>query len=126
MPTRLDVIHRALRDLGVTAHDEAATADEAAYAGQTLDALFAEIQVSPGLTFDFTLSGTVPESHFLPLSWCLSARLPNYGAAPPKPWTSALMELKAVNNPYARNMDLNDDDTTTDEEVDDFDRGGFF
>jgi hypothetical protein len=52
MKTRLDVVTRSLRRLGVAAHDEAPTADQIESVGAVYDALLAEILVNAGLTID--------------------------------------------------------------------------
>lgn len=70
--TRLDVITRALRSVGVVAHDETPDSGIAAEAGSVLDALFAEIETAKAVAWDLT---TVPDEAFIPLANLLAAEI---------------------------------------------------
>lgn len=54
MTTRLEVTEQAFRLLGLKAEDQALSADEAAYGGQALDAILAEVgeTLDPGFGAD--------------------------------------------------------------------------
>lgn len=79
MPTRLEVINRAFRILGVKAEDEALTADQVANGGDVLDSLFAELGNEATITW--TLD-TTPEMSFQPLARYLAVELaPEYPPA---------------------------------------------
>lgn len=117
--TRIEVVEAALRRLGVLASDEAITADEIEYSGQTLDALFAELQTSQGLTITWTIE-TVPDAAFLGLANLLAAEVaPHY--ARPSPTTRArgwmrLREALLADN-RADRRDLDEDGIVTAEEA---------
>lgn len=119
-----EVILRALQDIRVTPVGGTALGSDSAYAQQAFDALVAELAIY--MTFDFAFDVDIPESHFLPLAWLLANRLPAYNRPPPVAWNTALMRLRAANNPYVRDMDLNEDATTSEDEIEAFDRGAFF
>lgn len=77
MKTRLDVINRAMRRLGVKAEDEALTADQILNVGEVLDALVEELAEDAGITWT---SNTVPDEVFVPLANLLAAHVgPDYG-----------------------------------------------
>lgn len=80
MKTRLDVINRAMRRIGVKAEDENLTADQFANASEVLDTLLAELagEVTLGFTTD------IPDDLFIPLANLLAAEIaPDYGITPP-------------------------------------------
>lgn len=80
MKTRLDVINRAMRRIGVKAEDETLTADQIASVGEAYDALIAELGTE--LTLSFT-GASVPEKVFLPLANLLAVEIgPDYGVPP--------------------------------------------
>lgn len=108
MATRLDVIERAFRRLGIKAEDEGLTADQLANGGDVLDALYAEVceralQIH-GNVLPFALSN-VPAEAFLPLSNLLVAELAaDYAAQPPVSRSGAMLQLLSVMYPDDRNQ----------------------
>jgi hypothetical protein len=117
--TRLDVIHQALRHLGVLASDTDASADDAAYTGGALDTLFAEIQNTQGITVTWALDAT-PDTAFLPLSRLLAVEVADHFEVPPKEsFARAMGRLRAALIPDDRDdrRDLDDDGTITEAEI---------
>lgn len=77
MKTRLDVLNRAMRRLGIKAEDEALTADQLANVGEVFDSLVDEL--AEEVTFTWT-SASVPDEAFIPLANWLAAEVgPDYG-----------------------------------------------
>lgn len=100
MKTRLDVVTRSLRRLGVAAHDEAPTSDQIDSVGAVYDALLAEILVNAGLTID---PEAVPDEAFIPLANLLAVEIsPDFGGALPQSRGSALLRLLSVLRPDDR------------------------
>jgi hypothetical protein len=80
-----------------------------------------------GCTLTFGIDDTIPSPYQTPLAWMLAARLASiYERTPPVGETTALMRVRAVNNPYIRDMDLDENDATTEGEICAFDRGAYF
>lgn len=99
MPDARDVVRRAFQRLGVIAIDETTQPHDDEFARGVLTALFAEMPISEGMRFDFTLAA-VPESHLMPLALVLAAEIAStYSAVPPVPRATALVRLRAVNRP---------------------------
>lgn len=123
----VDIITDAFRGLGVTAVDEALQAHDYAVGKSKLDALFLELQTSPGMNWSALTVETIPEKYRIPLAQLLGCELaPAYGVSPEVPRATALVRLRAVQNVYTRDMDLDEDGTTTDDEECAFDKGAFF
>lgn len=106
MKTRLDVINRAFRRLGVKAEDENLTADQIANGGEVLDMLFAEANKraldTHGQSFGWNLS-YLPDEAFLPLANLLAAELAaDYSAQPPITRERAMLQLFSVEFPDDR------------------------
>ena len=100
MKTRLDVVTRALRRLGVAAHDEAPTADQIESVGSVYDALLAEITETAG---ESIANNSVPEMVFIPLANLLAVEIaPDYGTPLPQSRGSAMLRLLAVMRPDDR------------------------
>lgn len=59
MRTREDIITTALRRIGVTAHDDDPTADQALIAGEALDSIYDEVNAEAAISW--TLAAGVPE-----------------------------------------------------------------
>lgn len=79
--TRLDVIARAHRVLGVLAVDEAPTADMVDYAGDTLDTLLEELTYSQNVFID---ADDVDDAAFVPLADLLASEISlHYGVNGP-------------------------------------------
>lgn len=106
MATRLDVIERAFRRLGIKAEDEGLTADQLANGGDVLDALYAEaseraLQIH-GAALTFNLSN-VPDKAFLPLANLLCAELAaDYMVQAPVSRSGAMLQLLSVMYPDDR------------------------
>lgn len=118
----------ALRRLGVVASDTAASADDAAYTGDTLDALFLEIQNTQGITITWTLDAT-PDNAFLSLSYLLATEIaPHFEVQAPEPRSKAMGRLRAALIPDDRtdDRDLDEDGTVTDAEIEAGKRALFF
>ena len=122
-----EIITDALRSIGVVAKDEPAQADDYAVGKAALDALFAELQTSPGMVWADLTVDTIPDAFRIPLGHLLGCDLaPMYGASPVSPRATAMIRLRAVQNVYVRDMDYNKDGTTTQAEMDAFDRGAYY
>jgi len=91
--TELDVITRALREIGVTAHDETPSAGEGEIARETWRALFQELDDGERMAFDFTFDA-VPERLFLPLARVLASRLAMTFSRPPMDEMGAMALLR--------------------------------
>lgn len=125
--TRLDVVQQAHRRLGVLSADEEATADQIAFGGEVLDALFAELNSvhSLGFTWDLT---AVPDAAFLPLAGCLAVEIaPHYEIAA-EPRSRAIMRLRAYALPDDRTdeRDLDESGTVSETEADVFERALYY
>lgn len=101
MPNRLDVIQMALRRIKVLSADEAADADMFAYAGDILDALFAEVISVHGMAFTWTLDET-PSAAFLPLSFLLAVEVGPHYNRPTERRSTAMARLRAYAHPDDR------------------------
>lgn len=123
-----DIIRDAFQGIGVVAVDEAAQAYDVGYGLAKLEALFAELQTSPGMTAFASLTvDTIPVKYRIPLSDLLGCDLaPAYGATPVCQRATAIVRLRAVQNVYERDMDLDEDGEVSDDEEDAFDAGAFF
>ena len=99
MATRLDVIELAYRRLGIKAEDEDLTADQAAYGGTMLDALYAQIEAEAA--FDFGLND-VPDRALVPLANVLASDIgPAFGLIV-EPRARPMMRLLATIRPDDR------------------------
>lgn len=117
--TRADVVLMALRHLGVVASDTAASADDAAFTGDTLDALFAEIQNTQGITITWTLDAT-PDTAFLPLSYLLAAEVaPHFMVPAPTRRAAAMGRLRAalISDDREDRRDIDEDDVISEAEI---------
>lgn len=117
--TRADVIQMALRRLAVVASDTPSSADDAAFTGDTLDALFQEIQNTQGITITWALDAT-PDNTFLPLSYLLATEIaPHFSVSAPESRARAMGRLRAALIPDDRDdrRDLDDDGIITEAEI---------
>lgn len=115
---RLDVIQHAHRILGILAADQEATADQEAYAGEVLDAVFAEVNTVEGLGFTWDLTA-IPDEAFLGLSGLLASEIaPHYGL-PAAPRSRSIARLRAYALPDDRAdwRDFDEDGTVSTEEA---------
>lgn len=127
MPNQADIVRMAFsRANGAGGVGDPVSGEDYEYAASALDALVAELAVAQNITLGFAL-GDTPDRYLLPLADLLSHEIKGqYELTPPGSPTGALMRLRAVHNPYVRDMDLNDDDATTEAEITAFDRGAYF
>lgn len=79
--TRLEIITRAMREIGVVAADETPTADDESFVGDTYDALVQELAFSHGITIADT--NAVADKLFIPLSQTLGADVAAHYMVPP-------------------------------------------
>lgn len=99
MKTRSDIITRACRQIGITAHDEVPDGDTYGNASVLLDGLFAE------MGFDFT-SEQVEEELFLSVAALLASELaPQYRLPGPSRETSKLRVKALLEEPISRVRD---------------------
>lgn len=97
--TRLDVITKALRDIGVLAIDEAPEANDEASVGDVFDAIYAELS-NEAITFS---SSFIPADLFIGLSQMVAAdAAPMYGRQAPVSRARAKLRMNAVMNPDNR------------------------
>lgn len=100
MKTRLDVINRAMRRIGVKAEDENLTADQITSVGEVFDALIEELNTEVSLTFT---SESVPDEVFIPLANLLAIEVaPDYGVSPMTTRGTAFGRVLAVLRPDDR------------------------
>lgn len=123
--TKRETATRALRLIGVVAQDEAATADEYAVAEDTLDTLYAELNSAHGFSMTFG-TDAIPDEYFLPMARLLGVEVARDFGVNAEPFATALNRLRAVEHVYTRDMDLDDDGTTTEVEISGFDAGGYY
>lgn len=121
-----ETVHLAFEALGEVAADEALQAHDYEYGMTLLEGLFAELP-SHGLSFSFTIDA-IPVAYRKPLANLLACDIEGAGRAgsAPYPRATALIRLRAVQNRYVRDMDLDDNGTTTEAETCAFDRGAYF
>lgn len=118
MATRLDIITLALRDIGVVARDEAASADDVSFVGSVLDSVFAEIENEFDVTWTIETVPTVS-------AWALARLLgvdiaPSFDMAPretrARAWRRFFSTVRSDNRADFR--DLDDSGTISTEEAD--------
>jgi hypothetical protein len=91
MATKLDVIRRALRFLGVVADDENATAAQFAAGEDLLESIMAEVEAEAPPSFTIE---DIPAESATHLAMLLAADLaPQYSAAPPMSRGAAMVRL---------------------------------
>jgi hypothetical protein len=103
MPTRRDVIDMAYRRLGIKAEDQPLSADQMAFGGSVLDALWEEVRRhAPDVMWPLA---DVPSQYFLPLAHVLAAELaPSFGVAA-RPRAVEFTRLLAAIRPDNRQTD---------------------
>lgn len=122
------LVERALQRLKVVAHDEPADAHSYAIGEEALVQILADLN-GPwgGITLPFTIAQDIPAAYQDALIDLLAWRVSDmFDATPPVNEITALMKVRAVANPYVRDMDLDDDDEVTEDEEEAFDRGAYF
>lgn len=125
--TRTEVIAQAHRNIRVLSADEAPSADQTAFAGAVLDSLFEELKSVQGFTVAWDLTA-VPDAAFLPLSLCLSAEIQGHYNKAEVSRARAIGRLRAVLLPddSPDRTDLDEDGTTTDDELSASNRAKFY
>lgn len=118
MATRLDIITLALRDIGVVARDEAASADDVSFVGGVLDSVFAEIENEFDVSWTIE---TVPTVSAWALARLLSVDIaPAFDMAPretrARAWRRFFATVRSDNRADFR--DLDDSGTISSEEAD--------
>lgn len=123
-----DIATQALRDLGVVGYSDEAEGEQAALAKARLAQILADLN-GPwgGCVLTFGVDDTIPDAYVNGLSWLLAVRLAStFERTPPTSETTALLRIRAVNRPYVRDMDLNEDGTTTEGEIAAVDRSRYY
>lgn len=92
--TRADIIAMAHRSIGVLSVDSVPSADQDAYAGDVLDALFDELKAVHGFTFTWALDAT-PDEAFLPLSLTLASDIAGHYDVPFQSRSRGIARLRA-------------------------------
>jgi hypothetical protein len=126
--TRLDVVTRAHRRLGVLAQDETLTADQIATGGEVLEGLIGEIESVQGLSLAWD-ADSVPDGLFLPVAYLLAVDLaPEYEVPPRDTRARLIAQIRAAELPDDRadRRDLDDDATVTTDEIDADSRAVFY
>jgi hypothetical protein len=122
-----DIVARAYQALGVTGVDDAPQAHETQLGLEVLAQVIADLNGLYGCTLPFTIEQPIPAAYQTGMITLLAARLgAAFGRTGPEPEISAMMRLRAVNKPYIRDMDLNEDDIVEDCEIDAIDRGQWY
>lgn len=103
MATRIDVITRAMRRLGIVADDEVLTADQMANAGDVLDSLFVEAGREAPMPFD--LNNTPSESYAALANYLAAEMAAEYGVTAPDTPARAKLRFVASVRPDNR-MDI--------------------
>lgn len=116
--TSLNVAEKAHRLLGLLSVDETPSADQYAYAADTLEALFAEMQTVQGMTPTWTVE-TVPEAAFLPLSQLLAVEIGQHYGVQTETRARAVMRLRAYafENDIVDLRDVDEDGTVSEAEA---------
>lgn len=125
---RNDIVARALRRLGVVAQDEAPDAQQIATGIAIYEAMIADAN-GPwgGCALPFTDKGTVPAAYQWPVINLLATRLAaEYSVPEPMPEITALMRLRAVNRPYVRDMDLDENGIVEPAEIEAVERSRWY
>jgi hypothetical protein len=118
--TKLDVVTRAHRRLGVLAQDETLTADQIATGGEVLEGLVAELEAVQGLSLSWD-ADSVPDGVFLPMAYLLAVDLsPEYEVPPRDARARLIAQIRAYELPDDREdrRDMDDDGIITDSEAD--------
>lgn len=121
-----EIVARALRRIGVVAQDEAPDAEQIQTGLDIYASMIADAN-GPWGGCTLAFSDVVPTAYEWPLINLLASRLAmEYERPEPMPEISALMRLRAVNKPYVRDMDLDEDGTTQTEEIEEVDRSRYY
>lgn len=125
--SKREIVALALRHVGVLASDEQPSADQYDYAGDVLDAVFAEENAVQGWGFTWD-TDTVPDGAAMGLSQLLAAEIAPHYMVPGPPRSRGIARLRAFAFPDDRAdpADLDDDGTVTDAERTAADYGAYF
>lgn len=128
MARKRDVVTQALRRLNVVAYDEAPDQAQYALGLDYLAQVFADVNGDwGGCTLAFTIDDEFPDAYRHPFAELLAARLaPVFQRPAPMAEITALMRIRTVNVPYVRDMDLDDDGTTDDDEIETVDWSRYY
>ena len=122
-----DIVARAYQALGVVGVEDAPEAHQIKLGLEVLAQVFADLNGVYNCTLPFTINETIPAAYQTGMITLVAARLgAAFGRTGPEPETSAMMRIRAVNKPYVRDMDLNDDDVVEDCEIDAVDRSMWY
>jgi hypothetical protein len=122
-----DIVARAYQALGVVGVEDAPESHQTQLGLEVLAQVFADLNGVYGCTLPFTIDNDIPAAYQTGLITLTATRLAApYGRTAPEPEISAMMRIRAVNKPYVRDMDLNDDDVTEECEIDAVDRSTWY
>jgi hypothetical protein len=122
-----DIVTRAYQALGVVGVEDAPEAHQTKLGLEVLAQVLADLNGVYGCTLPFTINETIPTAYQTGLITLVAARLgAPFGRSGPEPEISAMMRVRAVNKPYIRDMDLNDDDVVEECEIDAVDRSQWY
>lgn len=93
--TKLEIVARAHRVLGLLAADEVPTADMIDFAGDALDGVIDELEFVQGVSVPFT-SANVPDELFLPMGDLLAADIASHYGINGPTRSRALMRVRAA------------------------------
>lgn len=126
--TRLEVVTRAHRRLGVLAQDETLTADQIATGGEILVGIIDELESVQGLALSWG-ADSVPDGLYLPVAYLLAVDLaPEYEVAPRDTRARLIAQIRASELPDDREdrRDLDDNAVISDSEIDIDGRAAFY
>lgn len=128
MATKFDVVAQALHTINRTGYEEAPSGEDNAIGLRYLEQVFADLNGAwGGCTLPFTIDQTITAPYVFPLAQMLAVRLaPIFERPPPEAEKTALVRVRAVNLPYVRDLDLDDDGVVTDEETAIVDRSAYY
>ena len=118
MPTKNDVVTFAHRLIGILSADEVPTADQDAYAGAVLDAIFAELQTAQNMTLSWTLA-SVPSAALIGLAETLASDIAAHYGLSYKSRAYGIARLRAseISDDRESSKDLDGDGTVTESEA---------
>jgi hypothetical protein len=123
-----EIVTRALRELGVVGYQRSPNGQMYEVGEEKLAQLYADIN-GPwgGMTLTFGLEDDCPAAYQDSMIDLLAARLSRqFERTPPMPEITALMRMRAVNKPYVRDMDFDDDGIVDEAEEDAIDMSRYF
>jgi methylglyoxal synthase len=122
-----DIVTRAFQALRVVGVEDAPEAHQTELGLEIYEQVLADLNGVYGCTLPFTVDQDIPAAYQTGLITLTAVRLASpFNATAPEPEISAMMRVRAVNKPYVRDMDLNDDDVTEECEIDAVDRSTWY